>query len=78
VFSPELPYQLRRAPEFTLRMIRIERLAQMVGGLLGFELQQHAVEQSELLAVHPLDFLVQNRLELLRRERRGRLAAFHA
>jgi hypothetical protein len=78
MFRPELPHQFRHAPEFTLRLVRVESLAQVIGGLLGFELQQHVVEQRELLAVHPLDFLVQDGLELLRRNRRGGLAAFHA
>jgi hypothetical protein len=50
----------------------------LVGGLLGFELQQHAVEQDKLLAIHPLDLLVQDGFEALRRDRRGGVATFHA
>jgi len=57
---------------------RVESPAQAVGSLLGFKLQQHAVGQRELLTVHPLDFLLQDGLKLLRRDRRGGMAAFHA
>jgi hypothetical protein len=78
VFSPELPHQFRHAPEFALRLVRVKSLAQVVGDLLGFKLQQHAVEQRELLGIHPLDFLVQDGLELLRRDRVGSAVAFHA
>jgi hypothetical protein len=41
-------------------------------------MQQHAVGQRELLAVHPLDFLVQDGLERLRRDRRGSSVVFQA
>jgi len=41
-------------------------------------MQQHAVGQRELLAVHPLDFLVPDGLERLRRDRRGSAVAFPA
>ncbi len=78
MFSPELSYQLHNLPKFALRTIGIERFIQMVSGLLSFKLQQYAIEQYQLLAVHPLDFLVQDRLELLWRNRRGRLATCHA
>jgi len=77
VFSPPTAYQLRRPPKLALRVFRVERLAQMVGRLLDFELQQYAVEQRELLAVHSLDFLVQDRLELFRRDRRRSITTFH-
>jgi len=41
-------------------------------------LRQHAVEQRELLAVHPLDFPVPDGQERLRRDRRGSAVAFPA
>jgi len=77
VFRPELPHQLRHTPQLALRVIRIESLTQAVGGLLRFELQQHAVKQHELLAVHALDLFVQDGLELFRLHWRGGMAAFH-
>ena len=43
-----------------------------------FKLRQHAVGQRERLAVHPLDFVVPDGLERLRRDRRGSAVAFHA
>jgi hypothetical protein len=59
-------------------MICIERLAQTVSDLFCLELQQYAVKQCKLLAVHTVNFLVQKRLELFRLHWRGCLAAFHA
>jgi len=52
VFSPELPHQLRHAPQLALRVIRIESLAQAIRSLFCFELQQQAIQQRELLTAH--------------------------
>ena len=78
MIRPKLPHQFRHASQFALRMIRIESLAQSVGGLFRFELQQHPVKQRELLAIHALDLFVQDGLELFRLDRRCGVAVFHA
>jgi hypothetical protein len=75
--SPELLHQLGHPPQSALRVIGVESLAQAVGNLLGFELQQHAVKQRQLLAVHAFDSLAQDRFELLRFDRHRGVAASH-
>ena len=77
MFRPELLHQLGHAPQLALRVISVESLAEPVGKLLGFELQQHAIKQQELLAVHALELLMQDGLELLRFDWRMRMAATH-
>lgn len=47
-------------------MVLVERFAQALSPLLGFELKQQAVHQVKMLAIHPLDLLMQNGLQLLR------------
>lgn len=77
MFCPELPHQFGHALEFALRLIGIKCFAQVFGGLFGFDLQQHAIQQHELRVGHALNFLVQDGLELFRLQRCGGLAAFH-
>ena len=57
-------------------MVFVEGFAKAVSELLRFQLQQEAVEQGQVLAVHPLDLVVQNGLQLFQLDWPGCDAGF--
>jgi hypothetical protein len=73
----ELLHQLRNAPQYALLMVLVESLAQAIRAFLRFQLEQEAVEQYQVLAVHLLDFVVQGGLQLLRFNWHGLRHGFH-
>ena len=75
VFRAELPHQFGNALKPALRVVCVKCLAQAISRLLGFELQQHAVQQRQLLAIHALNLLMQDRFKPFRRHG---ITIFHA
>lgn len=68
MLSAKLFNQFGNAAQLVLLAVGFKSLAQTVGRFLSFDLEQDLIQQSKLTAIHVLDFVVQHRLQLFRRD----------